>query len=330
MEEELYSLCEVGVSLRYQLPGQAEVVRRAARQFFHLNEARRANRERQIVVEFRDHCETEHEGHVGATVFSAPGLTLARSAGGFHLHSNGSYLNLEPDLGRGTGFLHPHFEKAPPHHQRGLLLLTFLLLLGRFRRYGLHASAVVHDDAGVLIAGDSGCGKTTLAYALARNNWKFLADDSVILRVREGAVEALPFGRGFACLRETARHFPELDAAWRGAFSIREDKVLVDVSRIFPRLFAESCRPRVILVPQRTNEAHSRLAPLDATTALACLIRQSPGFLAGRASIAGQMETLRMLIGDCQCYRLFAGRDVVAAPGALSALLAPVCGATYA
>ncbi len=51
----------------------------------------------------------------------------------------------------------------------------------------VHAACVQLDGHGVLLCGDSGAGKSSLAYACARNGWNFLTDDSsVLLRKRGG------------------------------------------------------------------------------------------------------------------------------------------------
>ena len=42
----------------------------------------------------------------------------------------------------------------------------------------IHAACVERNGHGVLLAGESGAGKTSLAYACARNGWTYVADDS--------------------------------------------------------------------------------------------------------------------------------------------------------
>lgn len=50
----------------------------------------------------------------------------------------------------------------------------------------LHASLVCSDRGGLLIIGDSGTGKTSLALDLVSVGWKLVADDVVILENRGG------------------------------------------------------------------------------------------------------------------------------------------------
>lgn len=72
----------------------------------------------------------------------------------------------------------------------------------------IHAACVRLENSGVLLCGDSGAGKSSLAYACARKGWMFLSDDSTCLvrkssrpvvvgnpyqiRFRDSAVELFP------------------------------------------------------------------------------------------------------------------------------------------
>ena len=74
----------------------------------------------------------------------------------------------------------------------------------------LHAACVQNGGRGVLLCGESGAGKSSLAFACARNGWTFLSDDSsAIVRKRRGRVVV-----GNPCqmrFRESAVElFPEL------------------------------------------------------------------------------------------------------------------------
>ncbi len=45
----------------------------------------------------------------------------------------------------------------------------------------VHAAAIRRHTTGVLLCGDSGTGKSTLAYACARAGWTFVSDDASYL-----------------------------------------------------------------------------------------------------------------------------------------------------
>lgn len=75
----------------------------------------------------------------------------------------------------------------------------------------LHAAGIARGDRGVLLCGDSGAGKTTLAYACVKARWTLLSDDGVRLAETEAREQALVGGRWTFHLREPAcALFPEL------------------------------------------------------------------------------------------------------------------------
>jgi hypothetical protein len=76
----------------------------------------------------------------------------------------------------------------------------------------LHAACIAREGKAILLAGDSGAGKTCLAYACARKGWTFLSGDATQFErgEQQGAVIGRPFSIRF---RESARElFPELRA----------------------------------------------------------------------------------------------------------------------
>ena len=73
---------------------------------------------------------------------------------------------------------------AAGDHDRALRLATQMPLadaLSRLGREVVHAGAVERDGTTLLIAGFSGAGKSTFAYAAQRAGWTVLADDLVIV-----------------------------------------------------------------------------------------------------------------------------------------------------
>lgn len=74
----------------------------------------------------------------------------------------------------------------------------------------IHAACVTFEGHGVLLAGDSGAGKTSLAYACARRGWVYTSDDASCL-VRRGSGRVVLGNSSAFRFRETAGQlFPEL------------------------------------------------------------------------------------------------------------------------
>lgn len=90
-------------------------------------------------------------------------------------------------------------------------------LLDMLHLVAVHAACVSLDGHGVLLAGDSGAGKSSLAYACARRGWVYTSDDGSSLLRRGGGRAVLGNSRLFR-FRETAGElFPE----FRGFTDIR-------------------------------------------------------------------------------------------------------------
>jgi hypothetical protein len=51
------------------------------------------------------------------------------------------------------------------------------LMLGSLYLAPVHAACIALNERGVLLCGESGAGKTSLAYAMARRGWTYVADD---------------------------------------------------------------------------------------------------------------------------------------------------------
>jgi hypothetical protein len=114
------------------------------------------------------------------------------------------------DLAKGFAF--GWFAPATARNRPWLRLyfLDKIVYLPLWQRYltPIHAACVALDGRGLLLCGESGAGKTTLAYACARRGWTFVCDDATSLvrnapcptvlgsphqiRLRETAAELLP------------------------------------------------------------------------------------------------------------------------------------------
>ncbi len=73
----------------------------------------------------------------------------------------------------------------------------------------VHAACVALNGRGVLLAGDSGAGKTSLAYACARRGWVYTADDASRLVRRGSGRTVLGNARSFRFRASAGRLFPE-------------------------------------------------------------------------------------------------------------------------
>jgi hypothetical protein len=115
---------------------------------------------------------------------------------------------------RGQGFACAWIDADPVAHRRYLryhfLESIALCMLSCFYITPLHAACVEFEGSGVLLCGNSGAGKSSLAFACARAGWKFISDDASYL-VRRGSGRVVTGNSRQVRLRPSAGElFPEV------------------------------------------------------------------------------------------------------------------------
>src|SRR5262249_50082514 len=91
----------------------------------------------------------------------------------------------------------------------------------------VHAACVSSGNRGVLLCGDSGAGKTTMAYACARAGWTLISEDGV--HVADGEPPLLVGGFWRFRLREHARTlFPEIADLPVGKAANGKQAIIID------------------------------------------------------------------------------------------------------
>lgn len=89
---------------------------------------------------------------------------------------------------------------------RFVALLALSFVLARHDRHLLHGAALLvgDGDGAVVVLGNTGTGKSTLAFAAHRLGWAVLADDAVMVRPAEGGVRVRGVPRPVAVAADVA------------------------------------------------------------------------------------------------------------------------------
>ncbi len=137
-------------------------------------------------------------------VFSTPPLTLRigvtdeKSRSAFlpsapvcrlqgHLLSNiadaDNFVVCDLNGGFSFGWLTPQTAENVPYSRYHILEAGALSMVAALRAAPLHAACVTAAGRGMLLCGDSGAGKTSLALAGARSGWTFTSDDACYLPI---------------------------------------------------------------------------------------------------------------------------------------------------
>lgn len=115
---------------------------------------------------------------------SAGRIRIHRHGGQIQLRAPGLAALIDPAVRLARYRLEPAFDTLPAKEQGDLLLLPLLHLLRTRGISALHAAAVLSPAGAVLLAGESGRGKSTTAASLDAAGWPLLADDVLLLSAR--------------------------------------------------------------------------------------------------------------------------------------------------
>jgi len=140
----------------------------------------------------------------------------------------------------------------------------------------LHAACIALDGAGVLLHGESGVGKSTLAYACARRGWTYISDDSSsLLWGRERSVIGEP--HHFRFREEAPGIFPELRGLTVGRQLDHKPTIEVLTADLAIRT-APECRVSYMVFVDRRPGSRATLAPIGKAEVLERLQREVPVF----------------------------------------------------
>lgn len=206
-----------------------------------------------------------------------------------------------------------------------LFTIPLAELLKRAGLYMVHAAGLAHEGRGLLVAGASGAGKTTLCLALLRAGFGFLADDTVFLSPRvdgvagqagqRGGVRLLAFPDEVDLTEQTAGFFPELKSETGQLPPPIRPKRAISATRLYGVAPQWECQPAMLVFPQQAPVPQSVLMPMskeEAFLQLLCNVVRTDV----DASQA-HLNALSTLVQQCHCFRLRAGRDFEALPGLL-------------
>jgi hypothetical protein len=218
-----------------------------------------------------------------------------------------------------TGRVQVSYPKAAG---KGLWLLSHPLftiplaeLLKRRGLYMVHAAGLAVSGKGLLIAGQSGAGKTTLALALLRAGFGFLADDTVFLSADRNALRILAFPDEADVTAQTLGFFPELHRLIRSPEPKERPKQAFCSTHAYGVAPCWACAPDMIVFPHPAGCRQSVLTPMSKTEALMQLIcnvvRTEPH------SSQAHLDALAGLVKHSRCFRLQTGRDFDRLPALL-------------
>ncbi len=205
-----------------------------------------------------------------------------------------------------------------------------LSVLVEFLRAGghhvVHTASLIYDkygkNKGILIAGESGTGKTTTALALRGPGMKLLADD-VTFVTNDLAKGLFIWGLPRAC----KVHYKTLEILkWLQDLpqkpTIMPDEVFINVSEDFGSCPVKVEPELIIFLDDRNTKEH-RINPINKVEAIKTLSRENVRIFDSNAreAVGETFRTLGALVRCCDCYSLSAGPDVAGLHDVVTGLL---------
>jgi hypothetical protein len=165
----------------------------------------------------------------------------------------------------------------------------------------VHAACIGRRGHGILIAGESGAGKSSLAYASACRGWTYVSDDASSLVLRRQGRTVVGNPRTFRFRPTATSLFPEL----KGRLQARNGKPTIEVeTRTLPhiKIAYEYTVDHIVFLNRRTHEINvPRLAPVSGK---GCLNRLFQNPWPAELPINQQREAAIERLLDAPAYEL--------------------------
>ena len=223
------------------------------------------------------------------------------------------------DLKAGFGFcwVTPAAATARDYLRYFFLEAIAYSLLGSLYLSPVHAACVEYRGKGVLLCGESGAGKSSLAYACARRGWTFVCDDAVNLVRRGEPVSAVGNCHSLRLRPDAPRLFPELAPLTAGKRANGKTNIELRTAGLRGFRLAPGSRISHVVFLRRRTGAGPALAPVSARTArerLSAVPQYGPS-----AMRAAWRRSVRALVDNTVC-REFVYWDLDTAVTSLEAL----------
>ena len=192
-------------------------------------------------------------------------------------------------------------ERARPLHR----LLS--VWLGDRGVQFIHAGVVSAGDAGILLAGGGGAGKSTTSLLCLLAGLGYLSDDFAAFTQDGSGVTAHCLFTSAVVQLHHLQQFPELTTAAQKPNYEHEDKSIVFVGELMPSSIRASAPVRTILLPRVMKRPQTQIVRASSREALLALAPSSVMLLPGGGPRA--LQRLASLVSAVPAYKLELGYD---------------------
>jgi len=173
--------------------------------------------------------------------------------------SQGNSLIVDLRRRRVTGRFSTEFAADAQYWNRIVFPMLLSITAASLGITEVHCACVAKDGHGVLLAGPTRSGKSTLSMALAQSGFGFLADDRTFFSLRDGTLLAHGLLTDLKLRNDSIVWFPEAKLANRGHPSHSEFRVEPESLGL---VRARQCQPRLLIFLERHRATECLLVPL--------------------------------------------------------------------
>jgi hypothetical protein len=206
----------------------------------------------------------------------------------------------------------PYAERAAP------LRIVLHWWMREHGRQLIHAAAVGKPGGGVLVAGKSGSGKSTVALACLTSELLYLSDDLILLR-REPIPYAYSIYNSAKLEIDHGRGLPHLRSAIEGLGEQGTEKAIVFLHEHYPQHLGSAFPIRAVLLPRVTGLGETRLIPTSPAASLMALAPSTLFQLSGAGP--DDFREIAEFVRQVPCYALEVGTDLRQVPRVVLDLL---------
>ncbi|MBC2711363.1 MAG: hypothetical protein HGJ94_10320 [Desulfosarcina sp.] len=238
------------------------------------------------------------------------GLSICNGTGQTVISDGKSAFAIDHHAGKGRITFHSSFPEKSLLAKSNFFLIGLIHLLAKYGYYDLHGAGLTNDGSGCLFLGPSGSGKSSLALNLVKQGWGYASDDALLMNASKSAVSVLSFRKNFYVDPVLAKRFPELERTLKNHGQIESNKYFIDLEEVWPSRFQPRFVPGKVIFCHVSGEETSRIQSISKKDALLRLLPQSASIFFNQAFAQKQVDALKRLIEQTDCYTLDAGFDV--------------------
>ena len=173
----------------------------------------------------------------------------------------------------------------------------------------MHAGCVgTPEGDGILLLADSGGGKTTTSFTMAREGFSLISDDLVVASPSDKGIIFEPIREKMNISKKTIEFFPELSFLKKRLKKFREAKIPVDPREIFgPDRIIDSVHASVIIIV-KIEKNGPKLLPIAGSAMLNPLLKSNT-FARSEVISKNRIECVWRLLDQTVPYELVTGFD---------------------